>query len=380
MEQKLVPRQGSRQSELIKTMRFPLIVLVLFEHSVRPFYAPIQWSLDSVNVFHYVTEMLSHFLCAIAVCWFFFFSGFLFYRNLQEGQFGKKWVVQKWKRRIHSVVIPYLFWNLLNVAVILLVTGLFRVAGITATSDDPLVTLRQGPIYWFITGPIDYPLWYLRDLAVISLLAPIFYYPTKKWPWATLAVLLVLYFISYRSVFFLFPSFSLFGIGAWMSIRRDNLILVCRRVKYPAAILAVIFLLVATYFCNHHRSYDKLFRLIFFPFGMVTFLNVCDHLFDYKGWRNLMLRLTETVFFIYVAHEIYILGWTKGLFMRVFGETLTANWISYIFVPIVTGAVCLALFYLLKRICPKVLSFACGWRTVHKETYSQYAEKNPNNP
>ena len=371
---------GSRQSELIKTMRFPLIVLVLFEHSVRPFYASIQWSLDSVNIYHYVTEMLSHFLCAIAVCWFFFFSGFLFYRNLQEGQFGKKWILQKWNRRVHSIVIPFFFWNMLNVAVILLVTGLFHLLGISANSNDPLVTLHQGPLFWFFTGPIDYPLWYLRDLIVMSVLAPVFYYPTKKWPWATLAVLLVLYLISYRTKFFLFPSFSLFGLGAWVSIRRDNLILICRRVKIPAAILAVVFLLVATYFCNHHRAYDKLFRLIFFPFGMVTFMNICDYLFDFKGWRNLMLKLTETVFFIYAAHEIYILGWTKGLFLRVFGETLAGRWVSYIFVPIVTGAVCLALFYLLKRVFPKALSFACGWRTVHKETYSQYAEKNPSKP
>ena len=371
---------GSRQSELIKTMRFPLIVLVLFEHSVRPFYASIQWSLDSVNIFHYVTEMLSHFLCAIAVCWFFFFSGFLFYRNLQEGEFGKKWVLQKWTRRVHSIVIPYLLWNLLNVVAFFLVTKLFQLLGVGITSDDPVTALQQGPLHWFITGPIDYPLWYLRDLIVMSVLAPVFYYPTKKWPWATLAVLLVLYLISYRTKFFLFPSFSLFGLGAWVSIRRDNLILICRRVKIPAAILAVVFLLVATYFCNHHRSYDKLFRLIFFPFGMVTFMNICDYLFDFKGWRTLMLRLTETVFFIYAAHEIYILGWTKGLFQRIFGETLAANWISYIFVPIVTGVVCLALFYLLKRICPKALSFACGWRTVHNETYNKYAEKNPVKP
>ena len=108
---------------------------------------------------------------------------------------------------------------------------------------------------------------------------------------------------------------------------------------------------------------------------MVTFLNICDKLFDIDKWRNLMLKLTETVFFIYAVHEIYILGWTKGMFIRVFGETLAAKWIAYLFVPVVTGALCLALFYLLKRIIPKTLAFACGWRTVHKESYSKYSQK-----
>ena len=371
-----ISKLNTRQEELIKTMRFPLIILVLFEHSVRVYNAPMQWALDGANTFHFITEMISHFFCPISVCWFFFFSGYLFYHNLEEGQFGMQWALRKWNRRVHSIVIPHLFWNLLNVLLVLLVTSLFHLAGIVPTSNDPMAAVQQGPLFWFITGPIDYPLWYLRDLIVMSFLAPAFYYPTKKWPWATLAVLLILYMSSWKIGFFLLPTFSLFGIGAWMSIRKDNLIEFCRKVRYPAAILSVPLLLVATAFYNN-QDFDKFFRLLYFPFGMVTFLNVCNSLFDNDRWRNLMLKLTETVFFIYVAHEIYILGWTKGLFTRVFGETLTGKWIAYLFVPVVCLAACLVLFYLLKRLMPKVLSFACGWRTVHKDSYNKYIQNNP---
>lgn len=363
-----------RQSELIKTMRFPLIVLVLYEHSVRPYGAPITLSLDSANVFHFFTEMVSHFLCPIAVAWFFFFSGFLFYHNLREGQFGRQWAAQKWNRRVHSVLIPHLLWNLLNVLAVLLVTFLFGQFGIIPTSDQ-MELVREGPLFWFITGPIDLPLWYLRDLMVMSLLAPAFYYPIKNCPWISLAVILLLYLASFKLDFFLFPTFSLFGMGVWMSIRKDNLIAFCRALKYPAAAIAFFLLPFATFFYGGDHDYDRFFRLLFIPSGMITFLNICDYLFDIDRWRNLMLKLTETVFFIYAAHEIYILGWTKGLFIRIFGETLAAKWIAYLFVPIVTGAVCLALFYLLKRIMPKTLAFACGWRTVHKESYSKYSQK-----
>lgn len=365
-----------RQSELIKTMRFPLIVLVLFEHSVRPYNAPMQWSLNGANVFHFFTEMISHFLCPIAVAWFFFFSGFLFYHNLQEGQFGKQWAMQKWNRRIHSIVIPHLFWNLFNVLIVLLVTFLFDLIGLVPNSDQ-MEWVRKGPLYWFITGPIDFPLWYLRNLIVMSILAPVFYYPIKKWPWISLAVILLLYLVSFKIEFFLFPTFSLFGIGAWMSIRKVNIVDFCRKLKYPAAVLALFLLPFATFFYGGHYQYDRFLRLLFVPSGMVTFLNVCDKLYELDGYRKLMLRLTETVFFVYAAHEIYILGWTKGMFIRIFGETLAAKWISYLFVPVVTGVICLGLFYLLKHIMPKTLSFACGWRTVHKETFNKYSNTNP---
>ena len=356
--------QDSRQSELIKTMRFPLMILVLFEHSVRDYSAPMMWSLDSANVFHFITEMISHFLCPIAVSWFFFFSGFLYYYHLGDAQFGWRWARAKWKRRVHSVLIPYLFWNLLTVGMVLLVTFLFGKIGITINSDQ-MVGVREGPLFWFFTGPINYPLWYLRDLVVMSFLAPIFYYPVKNYPWHTLAVLLILYIFSFKIKFFLFPTFSLFGIGAWFSIRRDNLIDFCQRVKYPAAVLAVILLFVATALYNK-RELDDFFRLLFLPFGMVTFLNVCNKLFDRPDYRERMTKMTETVFFTYAAHEIYILGWTKGLFLRLFGETLPARWISYLFVPVVTLAVCLGLFYLIKYLMPRTLAFACGWRTIHK--------------
>ena len=364
----------SRQSELIKTMRFPLIVLVLYEHSVRTYNAPIRLSMDSANVFHFFSEMISHFLCPIAVAWFFFFSGFLFYHNLEEGQFGKTWALQKWNRRVHSILIPHIIWNLLNVLIVLLVTWLFNLVGLTINSDQ-MEGVNRGPLFWFITGPIDYSLWYLRDLFIMSILAPAFYYPVKKLPWISLAVILSLYLVSFKVNFFLFPSFSLFGMGAWMSIRKDNIVDLCRTLKYPAAAIAFFLLPVATLFHGSDYNYDHFFRLLFIPSGMVTFLNICDKLYEFSGYRKLMLKLTETVFFIYAAHEIYILGWTKGMFLRIFGQTLAAKWIAYLFVPVVTGAVCLALFYLLKRIMPRTLAFACGWRTVHKESYSKYSQK-----
>lgn len=361
---------NARQSELIKTMRFPLIVLVLYEHSVRIYSAPMTFSMDSANVFHFFTEMFSHFFCPIGVCWFFFFSGFLFYHNLRDGQFNWQWTKRKWVRRFHSVLLPHLFWNLFSVAAILLVTWLFNLLSVTITSDQ-MEVVRKGPLFWFITGPIDFPLWYLRDLLIMSILAPLMYYPIQKWPWVSLAAILVLYIVSFKVRFFLFPTFSLFSMGVWMSIRKDNVIALCRLIKYPAAIIAFLLLPFATSFYGGHSDYDIFLSRLFFPSGMVTFLNICDALYDNLRYRKLMLELTETVFFIYAVHEIYILGWVKGLFLRVFGQTLAAKWVSYLFVPIITLFICLALFYLLKRFLPKVLSFVCGWRTVHKGSYSK---------
>ena len=76
----------------------------------------------------------------------------------------------------------------------------------------------------------------------------------------------------------------------------------------------------------------------------------------------LLSALSASVFFIYGAHEIYILGWTKGLFLRLFGESLAGDWIRLLLVPTVVLMVCLALYYLLNRMMPRTLAFCTGGR------------------
>ena len=166
-----------RQIFLIKAIRFPLIVLVLFQHSVGYDLSPMHWECEGKNIYHFLTELVSHHICSIAVPCFFMLSGFLFFYK-QEGiqRFGL-WVVGKWKRRFHTLLIPYLLWNLLNVVVILLVMKVFLLLNIHGSSNQ-MDVVQKGPLYWFIAGPIDFPLWYLRDLIVLSLLAPILYLGT----------------------------------------------------------------------------------------------------------------------------------------------------------------------------------------------------------
>lgn len=354
----------ARQSELIKAMRFPLIVLVLFEHSVGANMAPMRRTLDGPNVFHFTTELISRHFCSIAVCWFFVFSGFLFFRNLKEEQVGNGWFFDKWKTRVHTILIPHLFWNLFYVLAILAVTWLFRTVGV-GISEDMTYCVRRGPLFWFITGPVDYPLWYLRDLIVATASAPVLYLIFKKLPMASLYLLAALYLSSFFVKGTLFTTISFFGIGAWMGINQTDMLAFCRRVRYPAAILALALALVATSMYGHESH--QLFRLLFFPAGMITFMNICEMLIRRPGIKKLMLRLSETVFFIYAAHEIYILGWTKGLCLRLFGAQLPSRWLTYFLVPVVVLFICLALFYLLKKVTPKALAFACGWRVQPKE-------------
>lgn len=347
----------SNQFVFIEAVRFPLMILVLLQHSVGWDPSPMRWSLEGTNAYHFITELISHHICSIAVPCFFFFSGFLFFHNIPDNIGDIIWVKDKWKRRSRTLLIPYLFWNLLNVAAILLVTAFFHGLSIPATSNQ-MPAVEKGPLFWFLTGPINFPLWYLRDLIVLSLLAPVLYYPFKKVPRLSLLLLLLVYLASAQ--WNCYPSFAFFGIGCWMALRRGNLLYFCHSIKYPAFVLSFLFLVLATAFYSL-KGHQYLW-IIFIPFGMISFMNLSEVWMKNPRIAQLMLKLSETVFFIYAAHEIYLMGWVKGLLLRIYGNGLAGQWISYFMTPLLTLLGCLFLFYLLKKLIPKSLAFLCGGR------------------
>ena len=347
---------ASDNNQYINASRFPLIVLVLFQHSVVGDSSPMRWSLDGNNVYHFITELISHHICSIAVPCFFVFSGFLFFHNAGTA-IDSTWVKNKWKRRVKTLLIPYLLWNLFNIAAILSVTAVFHGLGIPITSNQ-MTVVEKGPLFWFITGPVNFPLWYLRDLVVLSLLAPFLYYPVKNAPRFSLFLLALVY--SASAIWNFYPSLPFFGIGCWVALRKQDLLHFCRTTKHLALILSCVFLVLATGYWG--QEVHPYLWLVFAPFGMITFMNFNAALMENIRTKNLLLKHSETVFFIYAAHEIYILGWSKGLLLRIFGHGLAGHWICYFTAPVLTLLLCLALFYLLKKLAPKLLVFSCGGR------------------
>lgn len=104
----------------------------------------------------------------IAVPGFFMLSGYLFYRNFGWERLGKKW-----NSRIHTVLVPFLLWN-----------GIYYL-GYVIGSRLPVVTdiVEKGkvPFDWYsavealIRYTYNYVFWYLYQLILLILLAPVLY-------------------------------------------------------------------------------------------------------------------------------------------------------------------------------------------------------------
>lgn len=352
---------SKRLSDVFDMARFPLIILVLFIH-VLPFeHVLIEPKLTVRNTYTFFTEMISHNLGKIAVPCFFIISGYYFFSKLESSP-KISWYANQWKKRFYSLCLPYIIWNICLIAAILLKNYLFGKIGLG--HDVFLEQIKE--TNWHVllwTYPINYPLWYIRDLICMTLLTPFFYILFRYTKYIGLLFIAITYISTYDTNI---PGLSMtaifyFGTGAYLGINKLNLLELTRRIKNISYFIATILLILATAL-NGRDAHELVVRL-FIPFGIISFFSILDTLANTPSIKYKLGTMAIPVFWIYVTHEIYILNWIKGFWHEIVNESpFIWNWIAYLTTPIVTLFCCLALYLFTRRYCPHILAFSTGNR------------------
>lgn len=106
-------------------------------------------------------------LAEIALSYFFGVTGFLLFRNMSS----LKSCLEKMKRRVSSLLLPYLFWQLLTV-VLFLLTRRYRTRAALVGCLKAIFLLQN--------YPPDIPLWYLYTVFLWTLLSPLLFLLLKN--------------------------------------------------------------------------------------------------------------------------------------------------------------------------------------------------------
>lgn len=108
-------------SSVITALRFPLILFVVAIHLVGEDLRLPQWG-TSDWFYLYTTEFISHSLARIAVPMFFFISGYYAFYKKDWSQ-RSVWTAEL-KKRVKTLLVPYLLWNSLYIIILLSKTQL----------------------------------------------------------------------------------------------------------------------------------------------------------------------------------------------------------------------------------------------------------------
>ena len=347
-------------------MRFPLIVMVLYIHAISSTRIPIKCDLSSMNLFTLLSESLSHNIFSIAVPCFFIFSSYYYFYKLEKSP-DADWYKKQGLKRIKTLLIPYIVWNLVLVLAIIAKNGVFHFMGLEYDSGwDYLKKVSWGMIMW--VDPINFPLWYLRDLICMTLLAPIFYIWLHRTGLIGILLLFVFYLYPVESTI---PGFSqtaifYYGLGAYMGINKKNILLFCHKWRICSYMLAILLLIIAI--STNGKDGHVFAEKIFIPFGLISFFNIINSLVDKDGIRKFLCNMSPTVFFIYAIHEVYIYNWVNGFFVNKMNSyEAVGGMLTYIFKPIVVLLICLTIYQALKKLSPRLLNFMIGGRVLPKQ-------------
>ena len=224
-----VPNED-RTSSRIEILRFPLIVGVVFIHNyataVNQLEGPTGIMNDPAWV-QFIRLFVSEGLATIAVPLFFVISGYLFF----VGGWGWGKYTDKLHRRMHTLLIPYLFWNLLALAV-------FAAAQRIPSLRFAAFSTRFPPIHSFtpfdyvnavfgLTSnyPISAQFWFIRDLMALLVLAQVIHF--LLWRRLALPFIAVLFGLWFFKIWpLLWPSVDatfFFSLGAFLALPGKNL-------------------------------------------------------------------------------------------------------------------------------------------------------------
>lgn len=359
------------QSEVISTMRFPLIAMIVMFHLYPP-EQTIATPYASYNII--ATFFSAHGIARLAVPAFFLISGYFFFYHLKE--WNKTVYAEKIRKRVSTLLIPYLLWNGIPILGIILVRLL-----IGMNSGDSLNSIKEfgDSIGWFRAfwdggtaggHPFDVPLWYVRDLMVCSVCTPIIYFLLKKFGIVTIFIIGCLFLtntwidvagLDVRACFF-------FSFGAYLSINNANIVCICRKYAVIIIPLSIVLLIVTTYFFTSLGGGKIFFDNLFLLLGVGSLIGGFSLLVDYKVIRNVPF-LTKSVFFVYAFHVFPLPGIMS---VTAFFKKLTGNFIvetqemtyfiQLIVAPTAVLGCCLVTYFLMRRTMPKLLSVLTGQR------------------
>lgn len=319
-------------SSVISVLRFPLIVGVVCIHCGMGG--------------RFLQYLLGGICGKLSVPIFLLISGYLFFR---EGSYEltKELWISKFKKRIFSLLVPYLLWNFIGYIIYAIKIG-FDFEDLFHSFWVIDIPGRSG------SSPIDGPLWYVRNLMIMVVISPIISYMMKYTKWYLILIMTILWIIQIppfnKGIGIAFYFFSLGGYLRMFDYHVENL---QRYAKY-LIIAYPIYVIYAFLMQSNTDSWDFQLGILL---GIGAIFSLTIHFIVVVKIVNLPKILSETSFFIYCLHDL-LLQFLKPFFSEILG---TGDF-AYLSLIVVDIALCLGFFYVLKRISPKVTSLLMGGR------------------
>lgn len=345
---------NQRMSAAITWLRFPLIFLIILLHC----YSVVRLEGPRVSYFKAVYPF-SLWLGETGVPGFFFISGYLFFLS-------KKTYGQKIKTRIHTLLIPYLLWNAILLSLYLIAYALGYPQKINYRSITEYGFIDYIRLFWdrgaYDNGnfvPLLCPFWYIRNLLIMSVLSPLFYYITKYGREFFLLVVSIWWMTTYHNAF-IPQTILFFCLGSYFSILDVNPL---EWITKNKTWILSLFILFASFDIAMHTIYATPMNLqahrLALIFNIPALLLLADYCVSRKFSKSF---LPNAAFIVFAVHYPIVVVLRKFCAVRFVTASDTTHIVLYFTCVIIVTAISLFIYILLDRYFTKVKNLLSGNR------------------
>ena len=330
-------------------MRALFILMVLYIHSnAVPVLKDSPAIPDSLLLFK---QIWGEGFTAVAVPGFFLISSFLLFSK----PFSLKDILSK---KTRTILIPFV---IINSFWIVFFSIMQHISSVSPYFADYKINGISGVIGAFFSHyPLYYPFWFIRDLFIMCMLAPVIRMIILKSRWAGLIFTIILAFVPLQIYFVEKRSIVYFVLGGYAAcygtgLRRVLEAVPLRKVPVLIPILAILLLSVAAGL--KAEVFGVRILMIYVLLMFLCWYFIVDSMPERIG--NKISKLGKYTFFIYAFHEYYMAMLKKAL-MIVLPKTPVSLWLQYIFIPVIMFILLICIARVLERYCPKLYGFLCG--------------------
>lgn len=293
-------------SKKLKILSFISIIGVLVAHSY--FVENNAWEINA-----FIQDWIGCQIVRFCIPLFFFISGYLFFRETKDGG-GIQKILRKMRTRSHSLILPYLLWNLLF---FLSIIFLQLIPDIGSKINSDFLTLLQTKsipelflfIFW---EPAAFHLWFLQYLILFVLFCPIFYVLFHS-KWATVVIFLIL---CVTMGIYGWGGENMQGLLAFLMggfISYNGINIERQQNKNAIFIPSGLYLIWCAVNCFYPEFQLPFLNMLRLTLGAYSVWTLYDLFSAKKNWLDKIISWAPYTFFIYVFHEPWINIYKKAI-------------------------------------------------------------------
>ncbi len=341
-------------SEAITWLRFPLIFLIIMLHC----YSVVRLNGEH-EVYFKTVYPFALWLGETGVPGFFFISGYLFFLS-------KKSYTEKIKTRIHTLLIPYVIWNSIMLLLYILAYHIGFPQEINNRSLAGYTAMDYLRLYWdrgeFDNGnfvPLLCPLWYIRNLMIMSIISPLLYYIVKHTREVLLFVVATWWMMTFHNAF-IPQTIFFFCLGAYFSIFNRNPLETIIKNKY---LFLFLFIVLAFGDIITHVTISTPVNLQIHRFALTFNIPALLLLADYcvrHGYSN--EQLPNSAFIVFCVHYPIVVILRKFCITQFSNASDITHIILYVLCVIISTLISFGAYLLLDNYFPNAKRILSGNR------------------